>query len=151
MAWLYKQQGSENWWIGYRLNGKQHLRSTGTHDKEQAQKELAKIELLDQAHKAGSLTEEFFRLISNQRSTNDALKPYVRLWLKECRDLAGPTLERYENVTEAFCTYLSATDDAPLLRDIRPETIGAFLRQKRADTSTATAKLCRRVISGFFN
>jgi integrase len=151
MAWLYKQRGSENWWIGYRLNGKQHLRSTGTVDKAEAQKELAKLNLLDQAHKAGSLTEEFFRIISNHRSSNDAIKPYTALWLKECRDLAGPTLERYQNVIEGFCNYLKADDAAPLLRDIRPETVGAFLREKRAETSTATAKLCRRILSGFFN
>jgi integrase len=151
MAWLYKQRGSENWWIGYRLNGKQHLRSTGTPNKDEAQRELEKLRLLDQAHKAGSLTDEFYRLISNQRSTNEALVPYTKLWLKECRDLAGPTLERYQDVIDGFCTHLNATETAPLLRDIRPETIGAFLREKRADTSTATSRLFRRVLSGFFN
>lgn len=151
MAWLYKQSGSENWWIGYRLNGKQYLRSTGTPKKEQAEKELAKLNLLDQAHKAGSLTEEFFRMISNRQVSNDALIPYSRLWLKECRDLASGTLDRYQDVIEGFCSYLNADEAAPLLRDIRPETIGAFLREKRADTSTATAKLYRRALSGFFN
>ena len=151
MAWIYQRPGSSKWWIGYRLNGRQYLRSTGTVDKEQAQKELAKLDLLDQAHKAGSLTEEFFRLINNHHATNDALKPYTGLWLKECRELSTVTLERYQNVIEGFSTYLKADDAAPLLRDIRPEIIGSFLREKRAETSTATAKLCRRILSAFFN
>jgi hypothetical protein len=54
-------------------------------------------------------------------------------------------------IPEELCGYLNATDDAPLLRDIQPETIGAFLREKRANTSTATAKQVRRVLSAFFN
>lgn len=151
MAWKFKQPGSGHWWIGWRLNGKQYRRTTGSPNEAKADQELAKLNLLDQAHKAGSLTEEFFRMISNRQVSNDALKPYTRLWLKECRDLAQGTLDRYEDVIEGLCSYLNADDAAPLLRDIRPETIGAFLREKRADTSTATAKLYRRALSGFFN
>ncbi len=38
-----------------------------------------------------------------------------------------------------------------MLRDIQPALLAGFLREKRANTSTATAKLARRVLSGFFN
>jgi integrase len=52
---------------------------------------------------------------------------------------------------DEFCRHVNADDKQPLLRDVRPPSIGAFLRAKRATTSTATAKLARRVISAFFN
>ena len=151
MAWLYKQTASENWWIGYRVNGKQYRRSTGTPDRKQAERELAKIGQIDQAQKAGTLTEEFFRLITNQQAPTEPLRGYADQWLDECRDLSGKTLERYRDVMREFCQSVNATPETPLLRDVRPEAIGSFLRAKRAKTSTATAKLCRRILATFFN
>lgn len=150
MAWLYKQRGSSNWWIGYRVNGRQVLRSTGTDDKAKAEQELAKLELLDQAHKAGTLSEEFFRLVTRKEFARDTFTAYVKQWLAECKDLSPVTRKKYSDTLEEFATYLGATDTAPLLRDIQPDTVGAFLRKKRAETSTATAKLHRKVISAFF-
>jgi len=37
MAWLYRRQDSNKWWIGWRANGRQFLKSTGTEDKSLAQ------------------------------------------------------------------------------------------------------------------
>jgi site-specific recombinase XerD len=65
----------------------------------------------------------------------------VRLWLAECKDLSPRTLEKYQDGIAEFCRHVNATEEAPLLREIQPDTIRAFLRQKRANTSTATAKL----------
>jgi integrase len=151
MAWLYKQAQSENWWIGYRLNGRQYLRSTKTSDRKKAEQELAKLNAIDQAHKAGSLTDEFVALLTRKQSSGESLRGYIRQWLAECKDLSGATLEKYRAVPEEFCAYLNATDTAPLLREVRPEAIGAFLREKRAHTSTATTKQVRKVLSAFFN
>ena len=151
MAWLYKQNGSENWWLGYRLNGRQYLRSTKTSDRKKAEQELAKLNAIDQAHRAGSLTDEFVALLTRKQSSGESLRAYIRQWLAECKDLSGETLKKYRAIPEELCFYLNATDTAPLLRDIQPETIGAFLREKRANTSTATAKQVRRVLSAFFN
>jgi site-specific recombinase XerC len=150
MAWLYKRDGSENWWLGYRLNGRQYLRSTKTGDRQKAEQELAKLNAVDQAHKAGSLTDEFVALLTRKRSSGETLRGYIRQWLAECKDLSGATLIKYRSVPEEFCKYLNATETAPLLRDIQPEAIGAFLREKRASTSTATANHVRRVLSAFF-
>jgi integrase len=151
MAWLYKQSASENWWIGYRLNGRQYLRSTKTSDRKKAEQELAKLNAVDQAHKAGSLTGEFVALLTRKTSTGEALRGYIRQWLGECKDLSEATLKKYRAIPEEFCLYMNATETAPLLRDIQPDTVGAFLREKRAKTSTATAKHVRRVLSAFFN
>jgi integrase len=151
MAWIYQRHGSENWWLGYRLNGRQFLRSTKTSDRKKAEQELARLNAVDQAHKAGSLTDEFVALLTRKASSGESLPAYVRQWLAECKDLSGQTLKRYRAIANEFCEYLNATDTTPLLRDIRQETIGTFIREKRANTSTATAKLTRRVLSAFFN
>ena len=151
MAWIYQRTGSANWWVGYRLNGRQYLRSTKTSDRKKADQELAKLNAVDQAHRAGSLTDEFVALLTRKQSSGESLRAYVRQWLVECKDLSGQTLKKYRAVTNKFCDYLNATDTAPLLRDVQSETIGAFLREKRADTSAATAKHVRRILSGFFS
>lgn len=151
MAWLYKQNNSENWWLGYRLNGRQYLRSTKTSDRKKAEQELAKLNAIDQAHRAGSLTDEFVALLTRKQSTGDSLRGYIKQWLAECKDLSGATLIKYRSVPEEFCKYLNATETAPLLRDIQQDAVGAFLREKRAHTSTATANHIRRILSAFFN
>jgi integrase len=151
MAWIYKRPGSEFWWLGYRLNGGEHRRSTKTTDRAKAEQELEKILSVDHAHKAGSLTDEFVALLTRKASTGEGLRAYIRQWLAECKDLSESTLEKYRAIPEEFCAYVNATETAPLLRDIQPDTVGAFLREKRANTSTATAKHVRRVLSAFFN
>jgi integrase len=151
MAWIYKQTNSKNWWIGYRLNGRQYLRSTKTSDRKKAEQELARLNAVDQAHRSGSLTDEFVALLTRKQSSGESLRAYVRQWLAECKDLSGQTLKKYRAIPEEFCVYVNATDDTPLLRDIQSDTVGAFLREKRADTSTANAKQVRRVLSAFFN
>ncbi len=151
MAWLYKRPGSEYWWIGYRVNGRQILRSTKTSDRDQAERELAKLEAVAQAHKAGSLTEEFIALLTRKESSGQSLRAGVAQWLNECKDLSVRTLPGYRGVTEQFCEYLNATDTAPMLRDVRPETVGAFIRAKRAETSTGTANQNRRILHNFFS
>lgn len=151
MAWLYKQAGSTNWWIGYRLNGKQYLRSTKTEDKKEAQAQLERLKLLDQAHRAGSLTDEFFRIATASKGTNETFSAWVKQWIGECKDLSPRTLEKYNETIKEFGEHLHADEAAPLLRDVRPEAISAYIRQKRSATSTATARICRKVLRSFFS
>jgi integrase len=151
MAWLYQRPDSKKWWIGYRVNGRQVLRSTKTSDRADAERELAKLDAITQANKAGSLTEEFVALLTRKESSGQSLRSAVKQWLNECKDLSVRTLPGYRGVTDEFCDYVNATDTAPLLRDIRQETLGAFIREKRADTSTGTANLNRRILHNFFS
>lgn len=151
MAWIYKRNGSENWWIGYRVNGKQHLRSTATSDETKAKRELAKLNTMDQAHKAGRLDEEFFRLLTKQQGGNDTLKAVVNQWIGECKELAIVTVRKYQDGLDDFCDYVGADDASPLLRDIQRDTIAKFLREKRTSTSAATTKHTRRILAIFFN
>lgn len=149
MAWLYERGGV--WWVGYRHNGKQYLRSTKTKDKAIAERELKRLDMMTQAHEAGSLTEEFFRLLTRKQSAGDSLRAVVKQWLGECKDLSRVTLERYSQVIEEFCGGIGATDATPLLRDISRDDLAAFLRKKRSTTTAATTKVVRRILSAFFN
>ncbi len=151
MAWLYKQKGSDNWWVGYRVNGKQILRSTKTSDRKAAQRQLEKLESISHAHAAGALTQEFVRHLTRVESSGDTLLAFKRQWLNECRDLSIKTVERYGAVLEEFCEFVNATETSPLLRDIQLEAIAGFLRGKRDKTSVATVKLARRILAVFFN
>ena len=153
MAWLYKQKDSENWWIGYRVNGKQVLKSTETSDRKQAEQQLAKIEMTFRAHRAGILTDDLYRQLTGKDSgqRNFTFAAMLAQWLTECKGLSPVTLRRYKAVTDEFCDFIKATPDAPLLRDIQRESIAGFLRDKRAKTSAANAKLNRKILASFFN
>jgi integrase len=151
MAWLYQRPDSEKWWIGYRVNGRQVLRSTGTSDRAEAEKQLERLKAISAAHRAGNLTDEFVALLTRKTSSGDTLRGAVKQWLEECKDLSERTLPGYRSVTNEFCGHVHATDTVPLLRDIRPESLASFIRAKRAKTSAATANANRRILSGFFS
>jgi integrase len=149
VAWLYKR--GKKWWLGYRANGVQILRSTETADRAAAERQLAKLESITHARAAGSLTQEFVRHLTRIETPSDALHTFRQQWLNECRDLSANTVERYGDVLDEFYEFVNATEASPLLRDIQPETVAAFLRGKRDKTSAATVKLARRILAVFFN
>ena len=151
MPWLYQRKGSNNWWLGYRINGKQVLESTGETDEAKAQKILDRMEAAAAAHRAGALTEDYIRTLTGRTEVEkDAtLKATFAQWLTECKDLSPVTLKRYRNVTTEFCTYVKATDEAPKLGDVKKDIIARFLRQKRSETSAANAKLYRKILASF--
>ena len=66
MAWLYQRPDSGRWWIGYRHNGVQVLKSTGLEDKKKAEIELAKVQAMLAANRAGTLTLEVFQAITGR-------------------------------------------------------------------------------------
>lgn len=65
MAWLYKRGDSKNWWIGWRANGKQYLRSTKTSDPKKAAVKLKEFELLEMAHHSDKLTDDFVKSLKH--------------------------------------------------------------------------------------
>jgi integrase len=151
MAWLYKQDGSANWWLGYRVNGKQVLRSTGTPDRTEAEKQLAKVETMFGAHRSGALTEELFRLLTGKGAARTALASALTEWLTTCKLTTAPrTLEKYEASARDFRLYLNADEFKPLLTDITPETIRGYLLAKARTHSISTVNLERKILNVFF-
>ncbi len=151
MPWLYKQKGSNNWWIGYRQGGRQVLRSTGTADRHEAEKQLAQVQTLFAAHKAASLTEELFHALTGKHLPQVTLKAALEDWLAECRgSTSEKTFDRYEGIAENLAASLHATDTHPLLRDVTTEQLRSFLTQRRATHSAGTMNLERRILATFF-
>lgn len=153
MAWLFKREGSNNWWIGYRYNGNQYRSSTETPDKVQAERQLAKVRTLYEARKAGSLIENVYRVLSGtQNQGRDSLRTTVDVWLAECKaNIAAKTHERYGDIVNDFCAFLKADHAKPLLKDVHRDNVADYLRHKRARTSPQTARLARTILNGFFN
>jgi len=77
MAWLYKQPESKLWWIGYRANGKQVRRSLGTKNRKEAEKELAKVQVMFQAQKLGRLHEELYQSLTGTGSGSISINNLV--------------------------------------------------------------------------
>src|SRR5438445_10085485 len=101
MAWLYKQKGSENWWIGYRHNGKQVLKSTKTADRAQAEKELQRVGMMFEAHKSGSLTEDLYHALTGSGLPQITLDTELQDWLAEAEhSTSGSTYTKYKGIAD---------------------------------------------------
>jgi integrase len=151
MAWLYPRGG--RWWIGYRHNGKQFLKSTKIKlaNEAAAQKELEKAELLFGAARAGSLTEELYQTLTGATLPKITLVAELDDWLKECRaSLEEKTVTRYEALAKEFKTFMNATDTAPLLSAVTTDEVRGYLNDKRVRTSAPTANLARKTLSAVF-
>jgi integrase len=149
MAWLYKR--GETWWVGYRHNGTQVLRSTKKTSEAEAKKELEKIEMLFGASRAGSLTEELYQALTGSTLPKITLAAEIEDWLSECRaTTAEKTVLRYDSFAKEFKRALNVTVKAPLLADVTTEDIRRFLNAKRSETAASTANLARKTISAIF-
>jgi integrase len=151
MAWLYKREGSAKYWIGWRANGRQFLKSTGEREKSKAEIKLRDFEFLERARHDGKLTEHFIESLTNKPLSQLSLKSAVTGWLDETKGAAGEsTHDRYNDIATQFLDHIGATDSAPLLRDVTAEEIRAFLSKKRTAASASTVNLYRKVLSTFF-
>jgi len=153
MAWLYRQDNSQYWWIGYRINGRQYLRSTRETDRAEAEKLLAQFGTMQEANRAGRLTEEFYLALTQQQQLRRiVLKAAVEEWLTECKGAtAAGTLRRYREIAKAFLSFLKAGDGRPFLNDITADEIRSFLVTVRADRAAKTVNLYRGALYTFFS
>src|SRR5688572_26858650 len=105
-AWLYRQKKSKYWWLGWRVGKKCHFRSTKQTDRKEAERELAKVQTLFTAHRAGTL-DAVYEALSQRVIPKVTLKQALDQWLAEG---SASTRERYDSIAEEFANYLGATD-----------------------------------------
>ncbi len=149
MAWLYKRGGK--WWIGYRHNGKQVLASTKTNDKAQAETELHKVEVMFEAHKHCTLTDDLYRALTGNGIPAVTLAAEMDGWLAETEhSTATNTHDSYTAIAEEFKTFLGATDKGPMLSTVTSADVGKYLMQKRKTTAASTTNKLRKILSAFF-
>ena len=152
MSWLYRQKGSANWWVGYRVGGKQVLRSTGTADRALAEREMTRLNTLFQHNVTGTLTEELYAALTGRAVSAIPLKRGLDEWIAECRASTSPgTVERYELVAREFAAHVNASEAGPSLTAITSEHVRSYLTKKRISTSASNANLGRKVLSIFFH
>src|SRR5687767_342074 len=145
MAWLYQRPGTANYWIGYRVGGKQFLKSTGTAKKSEAEKELEKFEVMAAAKRTGALTEEFYNALRGTTQPKVTLSAALDAWLASCKGSTAPgTHERYSGVATQLREYFK-TD--PLLRDIGADELHAFLTDMRSRRAVGSVNLTRKILS----
>ncbi len=150
MAWLYQRPDSGRWWIGFRQNGVQILKSTGTTDKAEAERFLARTEMMLTAQRVNSLTVEVFQAISGKELPTATLKSALDEWLKEAGGATGPrTVEKYKALSDELKAYFHATDKGPLVSDVTREQLQDFLNKRRALVSASTANMARKCLAVF--
>jgi integrase len=148
MAWLYQRDGSQNWWIGWRIGGKQFLKSTRTAKKAEAQKQLDQFEVLAIAKRTGGLTQDFVNALTGNAQPKVTLKTALESWLAFCKGAVSPgTHERYSDVQSQLLDYFKAD---PLLSEIAADELQAFLSDRLKHRSVGSVNLTRKILSVFF-
>ena len=151
MAWIYKRQGSDNWWVGWRSNGRQFLKSTRSANKAEAQKQCSEIESLHSWHAQGKLTKTFVEALTGKKAPVVSLRKALDEWLTEAKGATAPsTSKKYGDVSEKFATFIGANPNGPALMDIDTETVREFLVKRREQTTASTTNQVRKVLSIFF-
>lgn len=151
MAWLYQRAECKRWWIGYRVNGKQVLKSTRTRDKSEAEKQLAKLNLLMGAQESGVLSLDLYQTITGKVLPLAPLKTALDDWLREARGATSPrTAEKYAALAKDMEAHFHATERGPLAADITREHLLEYLNIKRETTSAANANNIRKCLAVFF-
>lgn len=151
MAWLYKRPGSQKWWIGWRANNRQFLKTTGTKDRALAEKCLAEYEAQSAAAAANRLNAAIYASLTGQTTTRRTLHAEIEDWQKECAGTtAKGTLARYRGIMDDFKEFIHATPKGPMLSDIDVNTVRGYLNDKLTRASVSTVNLERKILSGFF-
>lgn len=151
MAWTYKR-GSK-WWIGWRAQGGRLVqKSLKTTKKADADAELSRLRLIEQAHAAKAVTADFVAAITGKaQERKKTVAEYFAAWLANSKEhLAHGTVTKYEQLAREFKTHVKA-DAAPILmEDITADDVRGFLTEKRKTTTHETTRGFRRILSGIF-
>jgi len=149
VAWLYKRGGV--WWLGWRHGGKQYLRSTGHTEREKAELEKQRIDAMSIAKKTGTLTDEFFALLTGKAIPKISLEDYLSAWLKEAESFVMPaSVNKYKQVVREFLAHTRAKETGLLVPDVTPDQVRDFLSEKRLKLSGATVAGFRRILRSIF-
>lgn len=151
MAWLYKRPGSKFYWMGWRANGRQFLRSTGKTRKKDAEEVLAQYELMAKAKEAGALTRDFYLSLMGQQAQTMTLAAALDEWEEGLQTtVSEKSFAKYKREADVFRKFVNADDKGPALEDVDAAMIRRYLNHRQKTTSTATANVGRKILSGFF-
>ena len=151
MPWLFKFKNSTAWWIGYRMRGRQFMRSTGQRERADAERELQRVNAMVAAHKANALTQELFEQLTGKALPNVTLKAALADWLNEAAGAnKSATVTKYSATAAALEGFFKADDRGPVVASITSADLTRLLGEKRAQVSASTANALRKCFSIFF-
>lgn len=126
MATLYKQPGSDNWFIRYSKDGQQIRKSTGTSEKDKAIIQLREIELiLGQRTVVGTVSQKLVKAIQQEAIRPTPIRSVFESRLKHVGPRTKPTYKSRDNI---FLAWLgSRYPHAILISDVNHTMIKAFM------------------------
>ena len=145
MAWIYKRDNSGFWWIGTRANGRLICKSTGETKKAKAEQQLATLESMEAAQRAGRLNREFFEVLTGAHIEVKSLFDCLDTWLAETTN--PNTRRNYDSFAKQL---KEALPHNPALLDITPEQVRSFLAGIRAKKQASTANFGLACAKAFF-
>lgn len=151
MPWLYKRsKGNQTdlWWLGWRIGGKQYLKSTGTSNRKKAEQELEKVKAMFAASRGGFL-DTLYHQLKGTAPQPRPIKTALADWLEDARaNVAGVTSGRYATIAGHLEKYLGATDEAPQLGEVTPDLMRKYFNSRNANPRTVAFE--KKVLSSFF-
>jgi integrase len=150
MAWLQKRGGK--WWIGWRHNGKQFRKSLKTGDRATAEAQVNRLEAVDAAKRANSLTADYIAAITGQATTSkQTVADYLAAWLKEAvATTTKSTGLKYSQVINEFLESTGAKSGGLLMEEVTVGHVRTFLTEKRIKSSPGTVKGFKRILGSAF-
>ena len=151
MAWIYKR--GAKWWIGWRdQQGKLVQKSLKTKLKADADRELARLGLIEQAHAAGAVTADFVAAITGKTAERKkTVAEYLDAWLTNARaHLTHGTVNKYEQLAREFKAHMKADAAPVLMENVTADDVREFLTFKRRATTHETTRGFRRILSSIF-
>lgn len=145
MAWIYRRANSGFWWIGTRANGRLISKSTGETKEAKAKQQLASLESMEAAQRAGRLNRDFFEALTGAHIEVNSLFDCLDTWLAETTNLN--TRRNYASFTKQL---KEALPHNPALLDITHEQVRLFLAEIRAKKQASTANLGMACAKAFF-
>lgn len=150
MAWIYKR--GAKWWVGWRSGGKLVQKSLKTKNKTDAEKELARLDLIEQAHASKAVTADFIAAITGKAvERKKTVAEYLDAWLTNAKaHLTHGTATKYEQVAREFRAHVKADAAPVLMEDVTADDVREFLTVKRQSTTHETTRGFRRILSSIF-
>jgi integrase len=147
MPWIQKQ--GNIWWIGWRYDGRQYRKSLKTTRKEDAQAELARLEIIQKAKAANALTTDFVEVITGKPvATRPTLHGYLQAWLVDQQAQTRPsTYSKYSQIITEFSKHIGATASDLFLDEVTVDHVKAFLGDRRSQLSASTISGFKRILA----
>lgn len=126
MATLFKQPGSDNWWIRYSKDGKQHRKSTRTADQDKALLQIREIEVLLGHREQGTASQALVKALQTE-----AVHPVnvAALFAERCKHIADKTRTTYESRDKHFLGWLAQKyPSVSMVSDVNRMMIREFLK-----------------------